>query len=421
MRGILEYVPQFRDHIFVIALDGSVVAHENFSNVLTDLAVLKSLNIKVVLVHGIGQQIKELAESKNTQITDPYGEGPTDDATLQLAIEASGQVTHLIQEGLTENNLKCAQTNALRGVPIGILKGKDQKLTGKVDKIDLQFINTLLEKDIVPLINPIIFDREGHSLRANSDLLASELALALQASKLIYLTSEPGLSIAGQILMNIPLTELEKLITKNLKAINERIRSKARFAAQTLGAGTPRAHILDGRVFGGLLTEIFDKVGLGTMIHANEYQQIRKARKKDISTIFSITKNAARTEALRYRTRLSIERNIAHFFVYEVDESIIACASLVPLGKSKSAELSSVLVQPFYQGKGVGKKLVEFGLHLAKEQKLKKVIALSTQTSSFFKEVCQFKEGKLTDLPSSYREEIRENGRSSKILVKPIA
>ena len=89
LRGILKYVPMFRDHVFVLALDGSLVAHENFQNVLLDIAVLRSLNIKVVLVHGIGHQLKLLAETKQVAITDPHGELKTDAATLLFRTASS--------------------------------------------------------------------------------------------------------------------------------------------------------------------------------------------------------------------------------------------------------------------------------------------------------------------------------------------
>lgn len=420
LRGILEYVPLFRDHVFVIALDGSIIAHENFANVLTDIAVLRSLNIRVVLVFGIGKQITELACARNAVITDAYGEGPTDSLTLSLAVETAGIAGQAIMAGLTQIGIKCALTNAIRALPVGVIKGVDQAFSGKIEKIDLPFLERMIGEDIVPLVQPIAYDRDGAALRANSDLLASELALALRASKLIYLTSKPGLVIDGETAMNIPLEELNHVLDKNIQAIDERIRSKAICAAKTLAAGTPRAHILDGRIFGGLLTEIFDKVGLGTMIHANEYQQIRPARKKDVQSIFNMVKNASKSEALRHRTRQSIEQDIMHCFVYAVDESIIGCVSLIPQGKSKTAELASVLVQPFYQGKGVGKKLVDFAILHAKEQGFNTLFALSTQSASFFEHTCGFKLGKLEDLTAARKKSYAATGRNSKILIRKL-
>ncbi len=420
LRGILEYVPMFRGHVFVIAMDGSIVADENFANVLTDIAVMRSLNINVVLVHGVGVQIKALSKERKIPITDAYGEGPTDRKTLELAIEAVGKVSLQIVEGLTLNALRCAITNAVRVTPVGIVKGVDQQLTGKVEKIDLDFLRKLIAEGVIPVVTPIACDREGRSLRVNSDLLAAELAVRLQASKLIYLTPQPGLVVNGEPLMNVPVEKLEEILQKNSKAIDERLRSKARYAARTLESGTPRAHILDGRIFGGLLTEIFDKVGLGTMIHANDYQQIRPARKRDIQGIYNITKNAVKSEALKLRTRQQIERDIETFFVYEIDESIIGLASLTRLSPSV-AELGSVYVQPFYHGRGVGKKLVEYASLEAAKRGYKKLVALSTQAYSFFEQATGFHGGGEKLLSKERQAELNKSGRKSRVLYKDLA
>lgn len=418
LRGILTYVPQFRDHVFVIAIDGSVVDDENFPNVLTDIAVLRSLNIKVVLVHGIGRQIKRLAGERSVVITDAYGGGTTDAPTLKLAIETSALVGHAIMQGLTQNGLKCAITNAVRATEVGVVKGRDQGFTGKIEKIDLSLLQNMIQDEVIPIVSPVACNREGKTLRVNSDLLAAELAIRLKASKLIYLTPHPGLIIKGEVAVNIPLEELEAALKSSSKTIDERLRSKALYAARSLEAGTQRAHILDGRVFGGLLTEIFDKVGLGTMIHANDYQQIRKARPKDAQSIYNITKNAVKTEVLKPRTLQGIERDIERFFVYEIDESIIGCACLIPYPDESTIELASVYVLPFYQGKGVGRKLVEFAIREATRRKADKLIALTTQTYPFFRNVNGFEDGTVQDLPASRREDYEKNNRNSRILIK---
>jgi len=422
LRGILRYVPQFRDHVFVLAVDGSIVDDENFPNLLTDIAVLRSLHIRVVLVHGIGRQLKRLAEQRQVTVSDVYGGGPTDAATLKLAIENSSQVSHQVIEGLTHAGLKCALSNAVRAVPVGIVKGKDQLFTGKVDKLDVELIRQLLNLDIVPVLSAIGFDRDGNSLRINSDHLASELAMRLEASKLIFLTPHAGLTVGGQVEANIPLEHLEAMLEKHAEQIDERLRSKALYAVRTLESGTtPRAHILDGRVFGGLLTEIFDKVGVGTMIHANDYQQIRPARKKDAQAIYNITRAAIKTEKLRQRTREQIERDIDNYYVYEIDGSVIGCACLLPLEGTDAAELASLFVTPFYQGRGVGHKLAEFACLEAQRRGHTRLLALSTQSYSFFRDVCGFEDGTVEDLPAAKQEDHAKNGRNSRILVKRLA
>ena len=205
LRGILKYVPRFQGQIFVIALDGAIVADENFSNLVVDIAVLRSLGIKVVLVHGIGHQLVELSQLRNIPISNVHGTGVTDAATLDLAVRASSRVAHSLVEALTQNSLKCVVTNAVRALPTGIIKGVDQQFTGKVDRIDKDFILELIDRQIVPIVSPIGFGPDGKSLRINSDLLAAELAEALHATKVVYLTAAAGLEIDGEVRREISI------------------------------------------------------------------------------------------------------------------------------------------------------------------------------------------------------------------------
>ena len=416
LRGILKYVPMFRDHVFVLALDGSLVAHENFQNVLLDIAVLRSLNIKVVLVHGVGQQLKALAKQKQTTISDPHGELKTDAVTLELAIEAAAMVSLEVMQGLTRNGLRCATCNGVRSKEIGMVKGEDQLNSGAVDKLDDVIFNKLLDTDTIPVITPIAFSREGTPLRINSDLLASELASKLNASKLIYMTTQDGLRINDQPLTNLPVANLEGLFETATEKIPERLLSKVEHSVKAIKAGTPRAHILDGRLFGALLNEIFDKVGIGTMVYSNDYQSIRRAVTADAHSIYNITQNGVRTESLRERSQECIEATISDYLVYEIDGSIVACVNLKVYDSGDIAEIGSVYVQAFYQNKGVGRKMVEFACAEAQERGSKRAIAMTTQASKFFSKVCAFEEGTINDLPAERREDYVQNGRNSKVL-----
>src|ERR1051326_6177307 len=113
LREILRYVPQFRDRIFVIALDGAVVEDDNFANLLLDVALLRSLRIGVALVHGCGHQVQRLAEQQKVTPSNLDGTGVTDAATLQLALNAANRVSHVVLEGLSANDLRGAVGNAL--------------------------------------------------------------------------------------------------------------------------------------------------------------------------------------------------------------------------------------------------------------------------------------------------------------------
>ena len=412
LRGILRYVPMFRDHVFVIAVDGSIVSHENFTNIVTDIAVLRSLSIKVVLVHGIGHQLVALAGEHNVALSDIQGEGVTDAPTMSLAREAAALVSQTVLEHLTQAGLRCAITNAVRATNVGVIKGRNHLFTGKIEKVDAAILKSMLAQDILPLVTPIVCDREGQSLRVNSDHLAMELAVAMGASKLIYLTPFPGLQVDGVVKINLPEDELKTLLADKKVTLDPRIRSKAVQAAKALDEDVPRAHILDGRVFGGLL--------LGTMVHANDYDRIRPAKRKDAQALYNLAKHGAKSEALVLRTRQQIEQSIADFFVYEIDDSIIGCAALRAYPDGKAMELGGLYVQPFYHGRGVGKKLVEYAKLRAKDRGAKKLLALTTQTSGFFQSSCGFVAASLKDLPAVRRQELKASGRNSHVLQFPL-
>src|SRR5262249_30470227 len=153
--------------------------------------------IGVCLVHGASHQIRRLAEWTGITPSNLDGAGITDEPTLRLALLAAARVSHELLEGLSDTDLRGAVGNAIVAHPAGILQGVDHQFTGKIERIDTGLLQALLDKDIVPVIPPIGCDGEGHSFRLNSDLVAGEVARALQAVKVIYLTTQRGLPLLG--------------------------------------------------------------------------------------------------------------------------------------------------------------------------------------------------------------------------------
>jgi amino-acid N-acetyltransferase len=416
----LRYVPMFRNQTFVVSLDGSIIADENFPNLLLDIAVLRSLSIKIVLVHGIGMQLKSYAKNNGIPITDAYGQSVTDSTTLDAASKVVGQVGFTLLGGLTGVGLQAVISNAIKAVPVGILNGQDQLYTGKVERIDISLLTQILEQGAIPIVQPIAFDRYGHPLRLNSDFLAVEVARSLQASKLVFLTPHPNLQIDGQPQINIPVTKVRALIQQNPESIDENVRSKVFQAIRAIDGGTPRVHILDGRVFDGLLTEIFSSDGIGTMIHGNDYQQIRMAQKRDVRTLYHFLKNASNRQELVFRSYQTIEKSIDGYFIFEIDESLIGCACLLPVaGKPEWLELASLYVSPLYQKKGIGKKLVDFARMRARELGARQLLALSTQSPTFFlNNGFDLISSEL--LPAERRQQYNASQRNSKILLQSL-
>jgi len=421
LRGILKYIPRFRDQVFVVALDGAIVAHDNLANILVDIAVLRSLSIRIVLVHGISVQLAELSELRDVPISNADGTGVTDAATLDLAVRASSRVSHLILEGLTQNNLKTAITNAVHALPIGVLKGVDQQFTGRVSRVDVETLNHLINADIVPIVQPIGFGPDGRTLRINSDLMASELADALGATKVIYLSAQEGLVIDGALRRDIPLESLRDILETAADRIAAPARSKAIHAVKAITSGTPRVHLIDGRVYDGLLNEIFSSEGVGSLIYGNEYQQIRKASRRDVRFIHSLTRSAVKREELLHRTQQAIEKNIDQFYVFEIDENIVACVTLqFYADRPEVAEIGSLYVLPYHHGRGIGRKMVEFACLRAKEHGARTVFALSTQNATFFSNTCGFAEADTSALPPARLELYAASGRNPKVLVRPL-
>ena len=421
LRGILKYIPRFRNQIFVVALDGAVIADDNLANLLVDIAVLRSLMIKVVLVHGISEQLQDLSIARDVPLSNADGTGVTDTSTLDLAVRASSRVSHLILEGLTQSGLKCAITNAVRSLPVGVIKGEDHQFTGRVDRIDKETLQHLFAADIVPIIQPIGFAPDGSTLRINSDLLAIKVAAALDATKVIYLSQREGLNINEVFRRDIAVDELAGILRDSPSAITDDVRSKAEHAVTGVKSGIPRVHLIDGRVYDGLLNEVFSSEGVGTLIFGNDYQQVRAATRNDSRFVHSLIRSAVEREELLHRDLAAIEEHIEDFFVFEIDENIVACISLhVFPDQPDTAEIGSLCVMPFHHKRGIGRKMVAFATLQAKAAGATKLVALSTQSSTFFSRSCGFTSNDESALPPARRELARSNGRNAIVLVKTL-
>jgi amino-acid N-acetyltransferase len=420
LRGILQYIPRFREKIFVISIDGAIITSENFANILLDVAVLRSLSIKVLLVHGAAAQIEILAREQNIQPSNLDGGGITDEPTLKLALTAANRLTHEILEGLSANDLRAASCNALIAHPMGIIHGQDHLFTGKVERIDTELLQSLLTQGIIPVMPPLGFDGDGKTYRVNSDAVAVELAKALNAAKLIYITTSDGVMYQGRLIQQILVADLDALLAHNKSSFAPEIFSKAHNAAAACQAGVPRVHVINGRVDEALLAEVFSNEGIGTLVYANEYQQIRRALKKDIRAILLLTKNSVASEELVKRTRAGIEKTINDFYIFETDKNPVACVALHPLDQGK-AELACLYVAPSHENQGIGRKLIAFVENKARELGITELITLSTQAFTYFQSKGGFTEGLSEDLPPARREKYEQSGRNSKILIKKLA
>lgn len=393
LRGILHYVPQFRNKLFVIKIDGSVVHSDNFSNVVLDLAVLNSLKINFIIVH----------DSLNRECK------PTSEEQLELGLNESSKLTNILMRELTAVGLKVATVNAVIARGKGVIEGVDYPHDGKVEKIDEPSLSALLDKGIVPIVPSIGFDTLGSNFMLDSDSLAFSVGLSMGASKVIMLV-EP--KILNQTDKNeYSVTEATKL-AQNEDISGSRLSEILLTAANSFSKAIDRVHILNGFSDYAILAELFSNEGVGIMIHRDPYGLIRSADEGDVSEVISIIQSAILEDELLPRSLSELNSIIKDFYVLEIDGNVVGTVAIHII--DDLAELACLFVKKSHEGVGYGKRLVSHAVETAKKKGMSKIFALSTQAAGFFEKMKWEKSDALI-LPDQRRKKLMESGRNSKV------
>jgi amino-acid N-acetyltransferase len=238
----------------------------------------------------------------------------------------------------------------------------------------------------------------------------------------MFITTSNGVPGSGSLSAQFSIDEAEDYVRKNRATLPPEMRSKLDHGIRACKNGVLRAHIIDGTLDDALLGEIFSNEGVGTMIYANEYQAIRRARKKDTGSIFSLIKESVAAQELAARTRKDIAERIGDFFVFEIDRHLVGCVALKTFTEEDggAAELECLYVSESHQNQGIGYKLMQFIEGQARELGMKRLFALSTQAFNYFSQKGGFKEGDSAVLPPSRKIRYEQSGRRSKILFKDL-
>jgi amino-acid N-acetyltransferase len=420
LRGILRYVPQFRQRVFVISFDGTLMGQPSFASLLQDVAVLQSLNIEVVLVFGARAQIQALAAARGLTLSSDDGMGRTDRATLDVSAEAILRQASELMADLTALEMPVAIPNALAVHPAGVIEGVDLEFTGRIERVDVDLLQTLLKADIIPILPPLGYDGRGATLRLNSDSVAAEVGLALGAAKVIFVSEHGYTTADGQRIAQISITEARDASRKKDAGQDVNLLSKLRHGALACQEGVQRVHIVDGTQDEALLSELFSNEGVGTMIHADDYQQIRKARSSDVPALLAMMKQGVDDAALVPRSREQITKRIADFFVLELDGNPVGSVAIHSYEEEggKIAELACLFVRRSHKNKGHGRKLVAFAEDTARQRGCERIVALSTQAFRFFEEKLGYEVADSSVLPAERRDKYDKSGRNSKVLNK---
>ncbi|MCK5479269.1 MAG: amino-acid N-acetyltransferase, partial [Methylococcales bacterium] len=293
-RDSSPYIHAHRNKTFVIFFSGETVIND-CDNLIHDFSLLKSLGIRLVLVHGIRPQIDQRLKQQNIVPKFHQNLRITDDNALQCVKEAAGlvrvEIEALLSMGLANSpmagaKIKVASGNFVIAKPLGIIDGIDYQHTGTVRRIEHASIRQQLEQDNVVLISPIGYSPSGEIFNLGAEHVATEIAIALQAEKLILLT-EQSCQSNKQLIQQMTVNEVEEFLQQEM---DETIANSLIAAIQSCQQGVKRVHLINRKIDGALLLELFTRDGTGTLISSNPFEEIRPATLNDIAGILELIK-----------------------------------------------------------------------------------------------------------------------------------
>lgn len=284
LKGALRYVRAYRDQIFVVKLGGDVLNDaEVLDQVAAQIALLSSLSIRLVVVHGGGPQATALSRRLGQEPTIIAGRRVTDDAALEVAkMVYAGALSSDLVAALREHRVQAVGLSGVdadlitahRRPPVslvddaGATREVDFGHVGDVDRVDPRVITTLVEARFVPVVASLAGDDEGNIYNVNADTVAESLAVALRAQKLIFLTGAPGVlrdrNDPATLVTFADPDDLAGLMASG--ALVGGMRPKVEACIRAATGGVERTHIIDGRAPDALLLEVFTGSGCGTMI-----------------------------------------------------------------------------------------------------------------------------------------------------------
>jgi amino-acid N-acetyltransferase len=422
-RGAAPYIKAHRKKTFVIMVSDEVIYSDRFIGLVHDIALLKHLGIKLVILHGSRSSIDSHLAANNLESRFHHNIRITDSATLPHVLQAINAVkTHFeaqLSMGLPNTPMSGSEIilssgNFVAGMPLGVIDGVDMQHSGKVRYIRHQAINDLLDLNHVVLLSNIGYSRTGEVFNLPTEELAGEVARALRAEKLIYVYD--GSRESHEPATTLSTADCEQLLQQP-DTVDE-LRSLLQQAILAIKAQVKRVHLIDQQVDGGLLLELFTRDGYGTMVTNLFYEGCRQASIDDIGGIVSLIEPLENSGILVARSREQMELQIRHFQVIEKDGMIIACIACIPDEAAKVAEIACLAVHPDYQRNGLASRLLQIAEERAQQLDIRELYTLTTRTSHWFIEH-GFSEQSGYQLPPA-RLASYNPARGSKILLKSL-
>ncbi|MDE2148377.1 MAG: amino-acid N-acetyltransferase [Gammaproteobacteria bacterium] len=433
LRAAAPYVHAHNGRTFVIAFGGEACARPDFERLIYDIALLHSLGVKLVLVHGARPQIEARLADRglaptlvgDLRVTDPPAMDCVKAAVGALRLDIEARLsTGLASTPMGGARLKVAGGNWVTARPMGVRDGIDHQLTGEVRRIDITAIGELLAAGRIALLSPLGHSPTGETFNLRAGEVAQAVAVGLAADKLIFVLAEnpdhwtlaASAGDAGQL----PLAEAERLLSATddlpLSAEDRALLAAALAAGR---GGVKRVHLLGAAADGALLRELYTRDGCGLMIYTDEnYEAVRKASIEDVGGILALIKPLEEAGVLVPRSREQLELEIGDFDVMVRDGTVIACSALFAFPQNRMAELSCVAVHPDYRRAGRAAALLARVETRARQQGIEKLFALTTHSPHWFIEH-GFVAGGIGELPMQ-KQRIYNYRRKSIVLIKAL-
>jgi len=425
-RGSAPYINAHRGKTFVIYFGGEAVADEaRFPALLHDFALLNSLGIRLVLVHGIRPQIDARLAARRQTARYHAGLRVTDGPALACVKEAAGtvrvEIEALLSMGLPNSpmagaRLRVASGNFVTARPVGVRDGVDFQHTGEVRRIDAAGIRAALDRGDLVLLSAVGYSPTGEIFNLRSEEVATAAAIALKADKLLLMGEEDCTDAgAGRLLRQ--LTAAEARVRLNAKpGLIPTVAPHIEAAIRACGQGVERAHYLNWKLDGALLWELFTRDGIGTLVSQTPFETLRPAQVGDVPGILDLIVPLERQGVLVARSPERLESEVGDYTVIERDGTVIGCAALHSHAEDHMGEIACLVLHPDYRGEHRGERLLAHIERSARDQALERLFALTTQTAHWFREH-GFEPADIGNLPPSRRATYNPH-RNSKILIK---
>ncbi|MBN1834679.1 MAG: amino-acid N-acetyltransferase [Spirochaetales bacterium] len=428
IRQVFEYIQRFKGKTFVIKIEGSLMSDPLFPLLVKDLVLLHRLGIQIVLVPGAKQRIDEILSRYQIPWRTVEGVRISTPEAVPFIKMAAFDVSNRLMTQLAENSTHAVIGNWVRARSVGVRGGIDYQMSGMVEKVNVELVRKTLAEGLVPIFPNIGWSVTGKPYNLSSNELASRLAGELRADKLFFVSNHLGVkaeryhlpegierSEDGRV-AHLTAAQAQQLVGLNADKGGEEMLELLRLAQRACSEGVSRVHIVNGEIEGVILQEIFSSRGSGTMIYANQHENIRSMRVEDIPEVLRIMQPFVDREILLSRTESELAERGAEFVVYEVDGIIHACGALhLSAAAPERGEIAGVAVDETYSGMGIGKRIVSYLIEQARRARLRQLYVLTTQTWDWFVQF-GFRDGTVSDLPEDKRE-LYDRRRNSRVLL----